>query len=111
MGYVNSIPGLTAAHRTLIVRELKGLQDIISVTTVHPTMSDVGWVFPNEVDEFPNSQPDKLYNAKYVRDLYLRADENYEGRYTVPILWDKKTESIVNNESRYSSIIGVLMSQ
>jgi glutathionyl-hydroquinone reductase len=89
------------AHRTLIVRNLKGLQDVISVMVVHPTMDDIGWVFPETVDEFPGAQPDTLYGAKLIRDIYLRADETYEGRYNVPILWDKKTETIVNNESRY----------
>lgn len=89
------------AHRTLIVRNLKGLQDIISVTVVHPTTDDIGWVFPETVNEFPGAHPDTLYGAKRIRDIYLRADKNYEGRYSVPILWDKKTETIVNNESRY----------
>ena len=91
---------LTPAHRTLIVREMKGLQDIISVTVLYYTTTDIGWRFA-EVDECDGAQPDPLYNAKYIRDIYLRTDKDYEGRYTVPVLWDKKTETIVNNESRY----------
>ena len=64
-----------SAHRTLIVRELKGLQDIISVTNVKYTMSDMGWAFP-EGDECPDAQSDPLYGAKYIRDIYLRAGKD-----------------------------------
>ena len=78
---------------------MKGLQDIISVTIVHYTFLDVGWKFP-EADECPAAEPDPLYGAKFMRDIYLRADKDYQGRYTVPVLWDKRTDTIVNNESR-----------
>jgi glutathionyl-hydroquinone reductase len=78
---------------------LKGLQDIISITNVHYTFSDLGWKFA-EGDECSGAEVDPLYGAKYVRDIYLRANEHYDGRFTVPVLWDKKTETIVNNESR-----------
>jgi len=95
---------LILAHRTLIVRQLKRLQDIISVTYVHYTMSEIGWKFA-EGDECPGAEPDPLYHATYMCDIYLRADKDYNGRYTVPVLWDKKTETIVNNESRYCNSI------
>jgi putative glutathione S-transferase len=76
------------AHRTLIFRQLKELQDYIDVTIVDATMLENGW----ELN-------DPLYGFKYLYQLYLQADERYEGRVTVPVLWDKKTETIVSNES------------
>lgn len=76
------------AHRTLIFRELKGLQDYIDVTTVDPIMLENGWELS-----------DPLYGFNYAYQLYLRADPSYEGRVTVPILWDKHTQTIVSNES------------
>jgi len=89
------------AHRTLIVRELKGLQDIISFSAVHPHMTEGGWHFPTPTDNLPglNAIPDPLYNSNRLSNLYLRANPHYQGRYTVPVLWDKKEETIVNNES------------
>ena len=75
------------AHRTLIFRELKGLQDYIDVTVVDPIMLENGW----EVT-------DPLYNFDFMYQLYLKADSSYEGRVTVPVLWDKQTETIVSNE-------------
>jgi putative glutathione S-transferase len=76
------------AHRTLIFRELKQLQDYIDVTVVEPIMLDNGW-----------TMSDPLYDFDFVYQLYLKADANYEGRVTVPVLWDKKTQTIVSNES------------
>lgn len=76
------------AHRTLIFRELKQLQDYIDVTVVDPIMLEHGW-----------EMSDPLYNFDFLYQLYLKADVSYEGRVTVPVLWDKKTETIVNNES------------
>jgi glutathionyl-hydroquinone reductase len=84
----------------MVVRELKGLQDIIGRTVVHYHMVEKGWQFVQSEDEIPNAQPDNLYHAKFLRDIYFRAEPDYEGRFTVPVLWDKKTETIVNNESR-----------
>jgi len=84
----------------MIVRELKGLQDIIGTTVVHYHLTENGWKFPETEDECPGAQPDPLYGAKFLREIYFRAQPDYEGRFTVPVLWDKKTESIVNNESR-----------
>lgn len=91
---------LILACRTMAVRELKGLQNIISYTVVHFHMGDQGWRFVQSEDELQRSQPDPLYHAKFLRELYFKAQPDYEGRFTVPVLWDKKTETIVNNESR-----------
>jgi putative glutathione S-transferase len=76
------------AHRTLIFRKLKQLEDYIDITAVDPIMLENGW----EMD-------DPLYNLDFLYQLYLKADANYEGRVTVPLLWDKKNQSIVSNES------------
>ena len=76
------------AHRTLIFRKLKQLEEYIDVTVVNPIMLENGW-------EMTGS----LYDFKYLYQLYLKADANYEGRVTVPVLWDKKTKTIVSNES------------
>lgn len=84
------------AHRTLIVRKLKGLEDVISLSVVHPFMGDEGWTF----SDFANTIPDSINHAKYLREVYAHADSSYTGRVTVPILWDKQTNTIVNNESR-----------
>lgn len=89
------------AHRTLIVRELKGLSPIIGVSIVHPHMAELGWPFYGEegAREITATQPDPHYSAKHIRDLYFKAEPDYTGRFTVPVLWDTKTEKIVNNES------------
>jgi putative glutathione S-transferase len=76
------------AHRTLIFRALKGLQEYIDVTAVEPIMLENGWELS-----------DPLYGFDYAYQLYLKADPSYEGRVTVPILWDKQTQTIVSNES------------
>ncbi|KAK7021152.1 glutathione S-transferase [Favolaschia claudopus] len=86
------------ATRTLIVRKLKGLEDIFPVTIVSPKMGANGWPFAS-VDAFPGAQVDPLFNAEHVKDLYLRASPEYEGRFTVPFIWDKVNNTIVNNES------------
>ncbi len=78
------------AHRTLIMRSLKGLQDIIPITIVHPHMLEHGWSF---------AEPEPLYGFTHVHQLYSLAQADYTGRVSVPILWDKHTRSIVNNES------------
>ncbi|KAK7685559.1 hypothetical protein QCA50_011426 [Cerrena zonata] len=90
--------GCPWATRTLIVRKLKGLEDIIGVTIVSPRMSPDGWPF-GDVDPFPGAESDPFYGAKHVKDIYFRADPNFTGRFTVPVLWDKRLETIVNNES------------
>ncbi|KAI0066784.1 glutathione S-transferase [Artomyces pyxidatus] len=86
------------ASRTLIMRKLKGLEDFLNVTVVSPHMGTDGWPFAS-VDSFPGAEEDPLYGSQHVKDLYLRADPTYNGRFTVPVLWDKKQHTIVNNES------------
>ncbi|TEB34318.1 glutathione S-transferase [Coprinellus micaceus] len=90
------------ATRALIARKLKGLEDVISVTKVSPHMDEVGWAFAS-VQPYPGAEKDPLYGYDHVKDLYLKADPDYTGS---AILWDKKDETIVNNES--SEIIRIL---
>lgn len=83
------------AHRTLIYRKLKGLEDMISVSVVHPLMHSNGWTFqPGE-----GVIADPLLNADYMYQIYTAAKSDYSGRVTVPVLWDKKKNTIVSNES------------
>ncbi|MBF2064052.1 MAG: glutathione S-transferase family protein [Calothrix sp. C42_A2020_038] len=84
------------ACRTAILRELKGLQDIISMSVVAPEIHDNSWEFSDE----PGSTPDTVNNVQYLWQIYLKADPSYSGRVTVPVLWDKQINTIVNNESR-----------
>ncbi|KAF8320447.1 glutathione S-transferase [Clavulina sp. PMI_390] len=95
------------AHRTLITRKLKGLEELIDVTAVSPYMGDLGWPF-GPTAPFPAAEADPLYDSKHIRDLYFRVNAEYKGRFTVPVLWDKKNQTIVNNES--SEILRVLNS-
>ena len=83
------------AHRALIFRTLKGLQDVISVSVVHPLMPSESWVF----GEYPGATEDHINHAHYLYENYLKADPEFDGLVTVPLLWDKKLETIVNNES------------
>ena len=92
------------AHRTTIYRKLKGLEDMISLSVVHPFMGDKGWTFA----EGAGVIADPIVNADYLYEVYVAAKPNYTGRVTVPILWDKKTNTIVSNES--SEIIRMLNS-
>lgn len=96
------------AHRTLITRALKGLQHVFPVTVVHHYMGEKGWRFVNENEEDvpPLCKPEPNYGVKQLSELYFMTDENYDGRYTVPVLWCKKSKRIVNNES--SEIIKML---
>lgn len=84
------------AHRTLIVRLLKGLEDIVDVYFVHFTLGPDGWHFSGEGGSLSE---DPLHGFKKLKELYFKADPEYSGRYTVPVLWDKKTDTFVNNES------------
>ena len=84
------------AHRTLIVRSLKGLEPFIGVSVVSPLMMENGWTFE---DTFPAATGDDLYQHEFLYQLYLHADPHYTGRVTVPVLWDKKQQTIVSNES------------
>ncbi|VDB91266.1 unnamed protein product [Peniophora sp. CBMAI 1063] len=86
------------ATRTLIFRKLKGLEDFIDVTVVSPRMGSNGWPFAS-VDSFPAADVDPIFQAEHIKDIYLRVDPNFNGRFTVPVLFDKKKKTIVNNES------------
>ncbi len=77
-------------HRTTIFHALKRLEGVVSIGVVNPLLLEGGWKF---------KQPDPITGAQFVHQLYTRADPNYSGRVSVPVLWDKKTGTIVNNES------------
>jgi putative glutathione S-transferase len=92
------------AHRTLIFRSLKGLESAIGLSVVHWLMGDDGWTF----DDGEGVVPDPVMNARFLHQLYARADSRFNGRVSVPILWDKVENTIVNNES--SEIIRIFNS-
>ena len=83
------------AHRTLIFRKLKKLEHVISVSIVHHHMGKDGWTFLEE----DGATGDTLYGFDFLHQIYTRADPNYSGRVTVPVLWDKQEQTIVSNES------------
>ncbi|NOZ67377.1 MAG: glutathione S-transferase family protein [Alphaproteobacteria bacterium] len=83
------------AHRTLIFRALKGLEDMISLSVVHPLMAAEGWTFAEGED----GVSDNLNGADLLHQVYTAAQADYTGRVTVPILWDKQRNTIVSNES------------
>lgn len=83
------------AHRTLIFRVLKKLEALISVSVVHHYMGENGWTFLAE----DGATGDALYGLDYLHQIYTKADPSYSGRVTVPVLWDKKEQTIVSNES------------
>jgi len=92
------------AHRANLVRHLKGLQDIIPISVVRPYPKGdetgwPGWKFPENDTEYPAATVDPLFGSEYLHEIYFKADGEYKGRYSVPCVWDKKTETIVNNES------------
>jgi glutathionyl-hydroquinone reductase len=88
--------GCPWAHRTLIFRKLKGLEDLVSVSIASPSDRDRGWAF---TDEFPGASRDEVNGFRYLHEAYTAADPRYTGTVTVPTLWDRKTRTIVNNES------------
>ncbi|MFE0018504.1 glutathione S-transferase family protein [Mesorhizobium sp. NPDC059054] len=90
------------AHRTLIFRELKKLEKVVSVSVVHHLMLENGWTFLPEDD----ATGDTLYGLDFLHQIYTKADPAYSGRVTVPVLWDRKEQTIVSNES--SEIIRML---
>jgi len=92
------------AHRALIFRKLKGLEALIPISVVHPHMGKQGWSF----EAGPGVIADSVNGARYLHELYQRADPHFTGRVTVPVLWDKKRAQIVNNES--SEIIRIFNS-
>ena len=83
------------AHRTLIIRALKGLEKMISVSVVHWYMAENGWTF----DVGDGVVPDTVNGAQFLHQVYTKAKPDYSGRVTVPVLWDKHTKTIVSNES------------
>ncbi|CAN7307557.1 glutathione S-transferase family protein [Pararhizobium sp. LjRoot235] len=83
------------AHRTLIFRKLKKLENLISVSIVDPLMLSKGWEFKNEI----GGTIDHLFGSKALWQVYVKADPRYSGRVTVPVLWDKQRNTIVSNES------------
>jgi glutathionyl-hydroquinone reductase len=84
------------AHRTLMFRKLKQLEDHISVSVVHPTMLENGWTFDQD---FEAATGDTLFGSQFLHQIYTTANPQFSGRVTVPVLWDKKTNAIVSNES------------
>ena len=84
------------ASRTLLIRKLKGLESAVGLTVVDPRMGRNGWGFGG----YPRSGPDKLNGSRYLSEVYLKADPHYSGRVTVPVMWDARERTIVNNESR-----------
>ncbi|RXK37638.1 glutathione S-transferase Gst3 [Tremella mesenterica] len=101
------------AHRTLIVRALKGLEEYIDVSVVHPHMLEGGWHFvkpsdftsnpapvsAHNFDSFPGATSDQLNGLHYLSEVYYAASPEYKARFTVPVVWDTKEKTIVNNES------------
>jgi glutathionyl-hydroquinone reductase len=92
------------AHRTIILRKLKALENVVSMSIVSPDMLEDGWTF----DKVTGSSGDDVNGKRKLSEIYLLADAKYSGRVTVPVLWDKKTQTIVNNES--SEIVRMLNS-
>jgi putative glutathione S-transferase len=85
------------AHRALVTRKLLGLEDAISIDVVDPFRDDGGWQFTPDKE---GCTTDSINDADYLREVYVEADPEYTGRVTVPVLWDKQEDTIVNNESR-----------
>jgi Predicted glutathione S-transferase len=83
------------ASRTLMVRQLKGLQGMIDITVVNPQLGDQGWQFGG----FDGANTDAINGAEFMHQLYTKADPDFTGRATAPVLWDKQSGTIVNNES------------
>ncbi len=92
------------ASRTLIVRKLKKLEDVISVSAAEPLMTDQGWRFGDRAD----ADEDALDGARYLHEIYTKVDPTFTGRATVPVLWDKQRRTIVSNES--ADIVRILNS-
>lgn len=93
------------AHRTLIFRRLKGLENIISISVVHPYMGENGWSF----EEGESCVADNINHKRYLHEIYTLAKPDYTGRVTVPTLWDRQKQTIVSNES--ADIIRMLNSE
>ena len=89
------------AHRAILFRKLKGLEAVIGMTVVDPIRDERGWAFTDAV-----GGPDPLNGFRFLAEAYRATDRDFDGRVTVPVLWDKKTGRVVNNES--SEIIRML---
>ncbi len=87
------------AHRTLIMRSLKGLESMVGISVVHSLMAENGWTFDTDDSGGRPSSGDALFNADYLHQIYSRSQPDYSGRVTVPVLWDKQRNCIVSNES------------
>lgn len=92
------------AHRVNLARHLKGLTEIIDISVVKPYPKGdergwPGWRFPLDENEYPAATVDHVFGSEYLHEVYFRADKEYKGRYSVPVLWDRETGTIVNNES------------
>ncbi len=96
------------AHRCIIMRKLKGLEDVISMDVVDIRRDERGWKF-NPNPEVPGATADTVNGFPNIRDIYFLANKNYEGRFSVPVLWDKIQRTAVNNES--SEIIQMFNSE
>ncbi|MCA9407773.1 MAG: glutathione S-transferase C-terminal domain-containing protein, partial [Candidatus Omnitrophica bacterium] len=83
------------AHRALIMRKLRKLEEVVGLSIVDPVMGNDGWAFSNH----QSAIPDTVNHCRFLREVYLLADPQYTGRVTVPVLWDKQRQTIVNNES------------
>ncbi|EED23205.1 conserved hypothetical protein [Talaromyces stipitatus ATCC 10500] len=88
--------GCPWAHRTNIVRRIKGLESVIEMVVLDPERGPEGWYFSGR---FGTAEKDPLYGFKTLKELYVKASPSYNGRFSVPVLWDKQRETVVNNES------------
>ncbi|APB34773.1 Putative glutathione S-transferase [Gloeomargarita lithophora Alchichica-D10] len=88
--------GCPWAHRTVLLRTLKGLESVIGLSIVNPVISEYGWQFSS----YSGCTLDEVNHCDYLWQVYVKAQPSYTGRVTVPVLWDKQTQTIVNNESR-----------
>ncbi|KAL3422722.1 Glutathione S-transferase omega-like 2-like protein 1 [Phlyctema vagabunda] len=92
------------AHRANLIRHLKGLTEIIEISIVRPFPKGddkgwPGWKFPKTDDEYPGSTVDRVFGSEFLHEVYFKDKEDYEGRFSVPLVWDTKNNQIVNNES------------
>ena len=88
------------AHRVLLTREMKQLQAFLTLDIVRPyPKGEEGWRFPETPDEYPGSTPDRLYHSHFLNEIYRKDRPDYNGPFSVPVLWDKTAQRIVNNES------------
>jgi glutathionyl-hydroquinone reductase len=97
--------GCPWAHRTAILWKLKGLDKMVGLSIVDPVISEQGWKF----SDYPGCVRDPIFQADYLWQIYVKSNPTYSGRVTVPVLWDRQTKQIVNNESR--QIIQMLNSE